>query len=243
MAPQLTGAGFRIIAPDMRGFGETDMAATKADYEINAGAVPDIIAICDELAIARAHIVGHDFGAPVAWALAAQHPDLFQSLTAVSVGHARAFLRGGTEQKLKSWYILFHQFRYLAEAVYRFNNWMFLRSFWPRLGNPDDVIANLSRPGRLTAGLDWYRANMSTSRMIKPPEPGSFGEEIVRIPTLGVWSDGERYLSERQMKLSREFVDAPWRYERIEGAGHWIPEEAPERLAELLIEHWSRAPG
>ena len=91
----MTDAGFRVIAPDLRGFGRSELASKKSDYEINTGAIPDIVAILHSLNIKRAHIVGHDFGAPVAWSLAAQHPDLFASLTALSVGHARAFLRGG----------------------------------------------------------------------------------------------------------------------------------------------------
>lgn len=240
---QLTDAGYRIIAPDMRGFGETELAACKAAYEINAGSVPDIIALCEALNINRAHIVGHDFGAPVAWTLAAQHPDIFSTLTAISVGHVRAFLKAGLEQRLKSWYIIFHQLRYFSEAAYQFHDWMLLRNLWPRsrIQDVDITIRALSRPGRLTAGLNWYRANMSLNRIVRPPAVGSYGEEIVRIPTLGIWSSDDRYLGERQMTLSEDYVEAPWRYERLDGVGHWIPDECPNKLAEILIDHWQNA--
>lgn len=238
VTPALVEAGYRVLSPDLRGFGETDMAATVSDYDMVTGAVPDMIAILDALGVEKAHVVGHDFGAPVAWMLAAQHQDRFETLTALSVGHSRAYLRSGWEQKQKSLYILFHQFRGLCEATYRLNDWALLRKHWSAHGDIEEAITLLSRPGRLTAGLNWYRANISIGRMINPPAPGAFGEEIVRIPTLGVWSDGEKYLTEEQMVLSAEYVEAPWRYERIERASHWISYDAPEALAALLINHW-----
>lgn len=241
VAPSLVDGGFRVIAPDLRGFGETDMASRVSDYDIYAGPMPDVIAICDTLHIDRAHIVGHDFGAPVAWALAAQNCDRFASLTALSVGHPRAYLKGGAEQLRKSWYILFHQLTGVCEAAYRFDDWRLLRAHWAGMEDMDATIATLSRPGRLTAGLNWYRANISPARMMKSPEMGAFGEEIVRIPSLGVWSDGDAYLAERQMTLSKDYVEAPWRYERLDGVSHWIPTESPQRLAELLLDHWRQA--
>jgi len=85
VTPLLVAEGFRVIAPDLRGFGETEIPARLADYDIQTGATVDVIAILDHLKITRAHLVGHDFGAPVAWALAAQRPDRFISLAALSV--------------------------------------------------------------------------------------------------------------------------------------------------------------
>ena len=199
VAPLVAKKGYRVVLPDLRGFGETDMAPNVEDYEINRGAIPDIIALMDKLNIQKAHIVGHDFGAPVAWGLAAQHRDRFHSLTAISVGHARAYLKAGMKQKLMSWYILFHQMRGICEALYRFNDWAVLRSHWSAHGDIDSVIANLSRPGRLTASLNWYRSNISVARMLKPPPLGAFGEEIVRIPY-------PRDL-ERRRRLSRRRAD------------------------------------
>lgn len=238
VTPLLVEARFRVIAPDMRGFGETDMAATVADYDIQTGAVKDVLAIMDALKISVAHLGGHDFGAPVAWSLAARHPECFKTLTAMSVGHTRAYLKAGWEQKWRSTYILFHQFRGICEAAYQRNDWALLRKHWSAHGDIEETIRLLSRPGRPTAGLNWYRANLSFARMLSPPQVGAFGEEIVRIPTLGIWSDGEAYLTEAQMTGSAEFVDAPWSYERVNGASHWIPYDAPETLARLLISHW-----
>lgn len=238
VTPLLVNAGFRVIAPDLRGFGDTDMAPSVAGYDIQNGAFKDVLAIMDALKIDVAHIAGHDFGAPVAWMLAAQRPERFKTLTAISVGHTRAFLKAGWEQKWRSTYILFHQFRGVCEAAYRANDWALLRKHWSRHGDIEDAIRLLSRPGRLTAGLNWYRANISIGRILRPPPPGTFGEEIVRIPTLGIWSDGEAYLTEAQMVTSEDYVDAPWRYERVKDASHWISYDAPETLAQIMISHW-----
>jgi pimeloyl-ACP methyl ester carboxylesterase len=164
------------------------------------------------------------------------------SLAAISVGHPRAFLAAGAEQRRRSFYIVIHQLRGVCEALYRAADWALLRRRWSAHGDIEDAIRLLSRPGRLTAGLNWYRANISLARMIRPPPPGAFGEERVAIPTLGVWSDGHAYLTEAQMTGSAAYVDGVWRYEQIAGASHWIPYDAPGRLAALLASHW-RATG
>jgi pimeloyl-ACP methyl ester carboxylesterase len=241
VTPLLVAQGFRIIAPDMRGFGETGIPQRLADYDIQTGAALDVVEILDRLSIERAHIVGHDFGAPVAWALAAQRPDLFMSLSALSVGHTRAYLAAGLEQKRRSFYILIHQLRGICEWLYRRNDWALLRKHWEGDRGIDETIGRLARPGRLTAGLDWYRANISLKRMMFPPAEGEFGEETVRIPTLGVWSSGEKYLVEAQMTGSKDYVEAPWTYERIDDASHWLQVDAPDRLAALLVRHWRAA--
>jgi pimeloyl-ACP methyl ester carboxylesterase len=88
-------------------------------------------------------------------------------------------------------------------------------------------VKDMSRPGRLTAGLNWYRANLR--RVL-------FGSwEACAVPTLGVWSSGDHFLAEDQMRDSQQRMKAPWQYERIEHAGHWLPLEQPERVAELAL--------
>lgn len=241
VTPALVAAGYRVLAPDLRGFGETDIADTVAAYAIETGALRDVIGLMDRLGVRKAHLVGHDFGAFVAWALAAERADRFWSLTALSVGHPKAFLSAGIEQKLRSYYMVVHQFRGVCESIYRLNNWMLLRRNWTAHADVEAAIALLSRPGRLTAGLNWYRANISFNQMLGRAQIGIKGDSIIRIPTLGVWSRDEKYLVEAQMTASAPYVDAPWTYERIDGAGHWIPADAPEALSKLLIRHWRAA--
>lgn len=241
LTPYLVEGGYRVIAPDMRGYGETGMAARVAGYDIRTGAAVDVIAILDALKIDRAHVVGHDFGAPVAWFLAAQKPERFTSLAALSVGHMRAYLAAGPEQKRRSFYILVHQLRGVCEWLYRRDDWAWLRQTWKGVRDPEETIRLLSRPGRLTAGLNWYRANISLLRMLAPPKPGAMGEERVSIPTLGVWSAGDIYLVEEQMARSGAYVDGAWTYARIEEASHWLQDDAPGEIAKLLLGHWRAA--
>lgn len=237
VTPRLVDAGFRVLAPDLRGFGETDMAPLVADYEIENGAAPDVLAILDALAIPKAHLVGHDFGAPVAWALAATAPSRFDTLAALSVGHPKAYLSAGLEQKFRSLYIVFNQIRGVSEAVVRARDFAALRSRLSPQIDADALVRLLARPGRLTAGLNWYRANASLKRLLGGDAVGAAAGPIA-IPTLGVWSAREPYLVEAQMTGSARYVSASWTYARIEEAGHWIPCDAPEPLAALLIRHW-----
>lgn len=241
LTPFLVAGGYRVVAPDMRGFGDTDMAVRAADYDIATGAAVDVVAILDALKIDRAHLVGHDFGAPVAWLLAAQKPKRFYSLSALSVGHMRAFLAAGADQKRRSFYILVHQLRGVCEWLYRSGDWALLRRHWDGVRDPEETIWLLSRPGRLSAGLNWYRANISLSRMLAPPKPGALGEERVAIPALGVWPAGDKYLTEAQMIGSGDYVDGVWTYARIEKASHWLQEDAPGDLSKLLLGHWRAA--
>lgn len=235
LTPLLAAEGYRVIAPDLRGFGLTDMAERLGDYDMFDGAMPDVIAILDHLGVTRAHLVGHDFGAALAWLLAAQHPDRFETLTAMAVGHQRAFLKARFTpvQMGKSRYILWHQFQGLCD-------WAWFKRHWAEHYDVESAITSLARPGRLTAGLNWYRANIGFTRMLLEPPVGTFGEERVRIPTLGLLGGKDRYLGTAQMEGSANFIDAPWRYELYPDLGHWLHCEAPERVAQVMRQFWGQ---
>ena len=231
-----------MIAPDMRGFGNTEMASSVSDYEFSRGSIPDVLGILDAFNLQKVHLVGHDLGAGVAWMLAGNHPDRFQSLVSLSVGHYRSFAKVGktAEQRRRSNYILFHQLTGLCEWSYRRNDWAQFRKLWSAHHDLDDAISKLSRPGRLTAGLNWYRSNLSLSRLVKFPSPGAFGNEMIKIPSLGIWSSGDTYLTEAQVTGSAEFVETNWHYERLDKGSHWFPADAPEDVAALMLQHWER---
>jgi pimeloyl-ACP methyl ester carboxylesterase len=132
----------------------------------------------------------------------------------------------------------------VAEHVLPAEDWAYFRQ-WGWDGVPpgtdadaDRQIADLSRPGALTAGLNWYRANVDPTRFHVENRPGI---PHVSCPTMGVWSSGDFALSEAQMTGSERYVDGPWRYERIEGVDHWVPVHAPDRLNRLLLDFLSPA--
>jgi pimeloyl-ACP methyl ester carboxylesterase len=133
-----------------------------------------------------------------------------------------------------AWYTLFFQFYGVAEATIEHDDWAWLRAFTRGAGDLDQAIADLSRPGALTASLNWYRANLA------PRMPGPAPElPPVTAPTLAIWSDGDHYLDGERVRKSAAFVQGRWRYEEIPGASHWVPLDAPERLNELLLD-WLR---
>jgi pimeloyl-ACP methyl ester carboxylesterase len=228
--PSLTAAGLRAIAPDMRGFGGSERPEAVADYRIGR-AVADLVAVLDALDIDRARVVGHDWGAAVAWLFAAIHPDRVERLVAMSVGHP-ATARRSLADREKAWYMLLFQFEGIAEELLSRNEWAFFRAWLRDDGDVERYVADLSRPGALTAGLNWYRANLHPARELEP-RPAI---PPVAAPTLGMWSTGDNYLREAPMLASGEQVTGPWRYECVEGASHWMQLDAPERVNALLLD-------
>jgi pimeloyl-ACP methyl ester carboxylesterase len=227
----LTGAGLRAIAPDLRGRGESGRPAAVEDYGIGHS-VADMLRVLDELGAERAHVVGHDFGAVVAWLLAALHPERVDHLVAMSVGHPGTAQRRTIEQREKAWYTLLFQFEDVAERLLMRNDWQLLREWLRDDGDVDEYIAELSREGALTAGLRWYRANLAPHRQLEPPP----SLPSITAPTLGMWSSRDHYLTEDRMVASAECVTGPWRYERLDDLSHWMQLDAPHRVDELLLD-------
>ena len=226
----LTAAGMRAIAPDLRGFGESGRPDSVSDYGVTRS-VADTVAVLDALEIERAHVVGHDWGAAVAWALASFVPERVERLVVMSVAHPAVFREPSLEQRQKSWYMLLFQFEDVAEELLERDDWALLRTWLRGNGEVEQYIADLSRPGALTAALNWYRASSHPRRELAPRR------ELppVRAPTMGLWSTGDDYLVEA-MPRSADHVAGGFRYERIEDASHWLQLDQPERVNELLLD-------
>jgi pimeloyl-ACP methyl ester carboxylesterase len=228
--PALVDAGFRTIAPDLRGFGESGRPPEKEAYQI-LHVLSDLAGVLDALGIERAHVVGHDWGAAVAWSLASFMPDRVDQLVAMSVGHMAAFASAPIEQREMSWYMLLFQFEQVAEEKLRRNEWEFFREWTRNHPECDKWIRDLERPGALKASLDWYRANTTPESLFA--EPPAFPK--VGADTLGLWSTGDAYLMEEQMLESGAFVSGSWRYERLDGASHWMQLDQPEIVNRHLL--------
>jgi pimeloyl-ACP methyl ester carboxylesterase len=231
--PALAGAGFRVIVPDLRGYARSDKPEPVGAYSIPVLA-GDVMAILAELEIGKAHVVGHDWGAALAWALASFVPGSVDHLVVLSVGNPVTFLRT-LEQRQKSWYMLLFQFPGVAERWLTDDNWANFRS-WGRHPDADQVIAELEANGSLTPGLNYYRANVAPESWAGPPPQ----LPPVQAPAMGLWSTRDFALTEVQMTDSAQNVAGPWRYERLDGPGHWMQLEAPDQVNALLLDFLPR---
>lgn len=223
----LEAAGFRVLAPDLPGFGEAEKPPEVERYRVTRVIADLLTVLGDE----PAHVIGHDWGAGIAWVLASLQPERVLSLAALSVGHPNASRPPTLEAREKAWYQLFFHFPEAEELLLR-DDAALLREWLADSPDAEAQLEGLKRPGALTAALNYYRANLGPPAEVRQrPLPP------VNARTLGVWSSGDRYLVEQQMTRSEDHVTGPWRYERIDGATHWMQLDAAEQVTRLLLEH------
>lgn len=233
--PAFVKAGYRVIAPDLRGFGDSDKPEKIEDYQLPK-LVNDVLGMLDALSIDRAHVIAHDWGAVVGWLMAAMHPNRMERFVALSVGHPSIFTDFTTDQLEKSWYILFFQFQGIAEQMLQKNDWALFKEWSRHHPEHEKWLENMSRPGALAAALNWYRANMAPQAL--PAMPLQIPP--IRVPTLGIWSSGDVLLTEEQMKRSGEKVIGEWQYEKMD-ASHWIPLDKPDELNALILNFFRKS--
>ena len=215
--------GLRVIAPDQRGYSPGARPTDVEAYRVGELAA-DALAILDALGVGRAHVVGHDWGAAVAWQVGCRHPSRVLTLTAVSVPHPRAFieaLRTDADQRQRSLYM-----RDFAKPGYQLD----LGSLFGGLPAVDveHVLTRAEEPGAVEAWLRWYAAQRLEDIADTPASV---------VPTMHVWSDGDVALGRAGALGTADWVTGPYRFEALEGVSHWIPEEAADQLSALLREH------
>ena len=224
--PVLAQAGHHVIAPDLPGYGASEAPGEVESYRLQ-NVVKGVVELLDQLGIERTAVVGHDWGAAAAWGMASLVPDRVERLVALSVGHPA--VPRTLEQMRSFWYMLLFQYPE-AEELLSEDDWSLFRRWMEGAEDLDRYLSDLARPRRLTAALNWYRANLTARSFVN-----GAGLPPVTCPTLGAWSAHDFVCTEQQMLDSEDYVSAPWRYEHIDGAGHWIPLAAPERLNKLLL--------
>lgn len=234
VTPRLAEAGLRTFAPDQLGYSP----GARPD-EVGAYSMPNLAQVTADLmtalSVPRADVVGHDWGANVAWTLAAWHADRVRSLTAVSVPHPAAYtvaFRVDPEQKERSAYIRLFWQAGKAEEVLLADDARRLRRMLSGNGDTgvpdeaiDEYVAVLSAPGALTAALNWYRAMSSDIRV-----------EEVGVPTTYVWSDGDVAIGRTAAEACAGYVTGDYRFVELPGVTHWIPEQAPDQLATAVLD-------
>ncbi|MFS4095315.1 alpha/beta fold hydrolase [Streptomyces sp. AF1A] len=226
----LAAHGYRVVAPDQRGYSPRARPRRPEDYRISR-LVDDVVAITEELGWATFDVVGHDWGGAVAWWTADAHPGRVRTLTVVSTPHPGALaaaLRTDEDQRKRSLYMIDWRETPATEERMLAHDARELRALYagkvPR-ESVEAYVRHLSEPGALTAALNWYRAGR--------PD-GSIG--TVDVPTLYVWSTGDRAFGATPAQETGRWVSGPYRFETLQGVSHWIPEEAPEALNRLLLD-------
>jgi len=238
VAPRLTAAGYRVLAPDQRGYSPGARPRGRRSYAMHH-LVDDIMALADSVGVERFHLVGHDWGGGVAWAAAAGHPERVATMTSLATPHVKALLRsmGSSTQALHSWYMVFYQLPWLPELSVTSGPGG--RAFTRVLvksglsASRAEEYVRFMRAGAATPAINWYRALPFTSPKVGHP---------VSVPTLYVYGTDDFALGRRAANLVGRYVDGPYRYEVLEGVSHWIPEEEPETTARLLLEHFRANP-
>lgn len=229
--------GYRTIAPDQRGYSPGARPRPRHAYrpsELTA----DIVKLVEVSGLAPVHLVGHDWGAAVAWQVATRRPDLLRSLTALSVPHPAAFFRAmlTSSQSWKSRYMLFFQLPWLPERQLTSGR-AWERALRSTGMSPEAAARDADRMrdhGAARGALNWYRA-----MLFSPPR--TLGAKIT-VPTLYVWSTRDAAIGPQGAALTPPLVEGPYTYEVLDGVSHWIPEEAPEQLDVLLARHFGTVP-
>lgn len=235
VTPALAAAGYRVLAPDQRGYSPGARPSARRAYALPE-LVADVLALAGQAGADTFHLVGHDWGGAVGWALATDHPGRVRSLTVLSTPHPEALRRSLTRstQALRSWYMAFFQLPALPERLMLAGDGMLLQRMLARTGlrgaTAETYLRRMREPGALTGALNWYRA--LPSQLLARGEPSP-----VTVPTLYVWSTGDTALGRQAAELTADFVSGPYRFEILEGVSHWIPEEAPGPLVTLLLDH------
>ncbi|KXO95898.1 alpha/beta fold hydrolase [Tsukamurella pseudospumae] len=223
--------GFRAVAPDQRGYSPDVRPERPAEYGITS-LIEDVIAIADALGWARFDLVGHDWGGAVAWWTAAEHPDRLRSLTVVSTPHPAALaaaMRTDEDQANRSRYMTEWRTTPATEKAMLADDARALRQVFGRdvpRDAVDEYVQRLQEPGAMTAALNWYRAG-------RPP--AAIG--TVETPALYVWSTEDAAFGDVAAFGTREHCTGPYRFEMLEDVSHWAPEQAPEAITTLILEH------
>jgi pimeloyl-ACP methyl ester carboxylesterase len=230
--PLLAAAGHRVVAPSLRGYSPGARPDRNEEYRVERS-VADVLALADHLGAERFSVVGHDWGGAVVWALAAAHPARLLTATAVSTPHPRAMasVLWRSTQALQSAYIPFFRLPVVSEAMLGAGGAAVLGRALRRSGLGEQraraYTEAMRRPGALTGALRWYRAASMDLARIGPS----------RAPTMYVWSSGDAALGRPAAEATADHVEAPYRFEVLEGVAHWVPEEAPTELSALLLDH------
>ena len=241
--PRLADAGYRVVAPDLRGCGGSDKPHPVRAYRATR-LVADVEALAERFG-GPVHLVGHDWGALVAWYVAMRAPHRLRTLSILQMPHPVRYLESlrGPEQRSRSWYVWFFQLPRLPERAILADDARYVRKMFARdVRDPskisrqdvDGVVEALREPGAVRGAVNYYRAALRYDVWTAP-----WLIRRIDVPTLLLWGDRDRYLGLHGADVPLRWV-SDVRVEHFPEASHWLPEEDPERVSEHLIAHFYR---
>ncbi len=239
----LAAAGFRVVAPDTRGYNLSSRPEGVSEYDVDKLA-EDIRGLILGLGASSAMVVGHDWGGSIAWTLATNHPEVVDRLAILNAAHPHKLQQGlhHPSQLRKSWYFFFFAIPGLPEDVVHARNWHFFRHF---LGDanppyaPDEIaryVEAWSQPGAAAGMINYYRASVRQSQK----------EAVAKLrpisaPTLVIWGERDSYLGSELAEPTGDDVPNLDRVERLPDASHWVHHDEAERVNQLLIDFFGGA--
>ena len=239
--PFLANAGYRVVVPDLRGFGDAPKTENQAAYALTA-LMGDVLTILDNMGITeKVNLVTHDWGAAIGWTMARFVQDRVNSFITISIGAPGNPGFDLMEQRRQNWYLYFFaQQEGVAEYEMTKDDWTLFRAvvFHP---DEDNIIQNLSQPGALSASFRPYRENYQSllagcpGQVYEPGDPFDVEFPVVNAPTLGILGANDFAMLEPQMKLSRDqVVDGNFKYIYYDDVGHWMMLEKPRRVNNVI---------
>ncbi len=259
---QLTalGANYHVVAPDMRGYNLSDKPARVEDYRIEV-LVEDVVGLIKNFGAEKAAIVAHDWGAGVAWAVAQKYPERVSKLAVFQVPPAGLWQANmSLRQLMRSWYMFFFQLPRMPEWAIGRKDFAALDRIFKKTVAREGAFSDadiqlykdaLSRPGALTAAVNYYRANVrrlmaprnslitSGSREIQADQTRPGGDGHIRVPTLFIFGEQDFAILPETVRGLERHIDAPYRELRIADSGHWVQNEAVVEVNEALIDFLS----
>jgi pimeloyl-ACP methyl ester carboxylesterase len=236
--PALANAGFRSVAPDLRGYSPRARPTDPDAYRVET-LVADVTGLADALGWSTVHLVGHDWGGVLAWHVAGRHPERLRTLSVASTPHPDAFHRAkkagpsaeGDDQAAKSSYIDLFRTPGSEHTILADDGALFRQTLEGSGLDPESAAPYIERfadPDALVGALNWYRG-------ADPTDAAGMGP--ITTPTLYVWSTDDVALGRTAAELTADHVEGPYRFEILDGVSHWIPETAPDAFAAHLLAH------
>jgi pimeloyl-ACP methyl ester carboxylesterase len=243
---------FKVVAPDMRGYNESDKPAGVANYSTSL-LVQDMKSLIGALGKSKAVVVGHDWGGAVAWNLAMMAPEFVDKLVILNCPHPLALIQSylsmNFRQLQRSWYVFFFQQPEAPERILSRDNFEFLRMMLQgsavnkKAFSTEDMnkfVEAWSKPGALTASINYYRANMNPAQIMvmTKDQQDTISKRFhkVKCPTLVIWGENDAALDKSLTLGMEKYVEGPYEIKYIKNCGHWVQQEASDQVNKLLLD-------